>query len=161
MTSHVEPQIRQSSEKSMILLTMRTSRILAVLAVVCLSLPVKIDAGAPQLKAPVFELDPNWPQIPNNWVLGETTSISVDSHDHIWVLHVPQSIPEAQRANAAPPVLEFDQSGRLLTSWGGPGKSDVWPGREHGIFVDDKDFVWIGGRAGWPRGATPAGSDDT
>jgi DNA-binding beta-propeller fold protein YncE len=36
----------------------------------------------------------------------------------------------------------------------------VWPGREHGIFVDDKDFVWIGGRAGWPRETTPGVSDD-
>jgi hypothetical protein len=141
----------------MILLTMRTVRILAVLALACLSLA---PAGAQQVKAPSFELDPNWPQIPNNWVLGETTSISVDSHDHIWVLHVPQSIPEAQRANAAPPVLEFDQSGKLLASWGAPADGSPWVGREHGIFVDDKDFVWIGGRAGWPRATTPGVSDD-
>jgi hypothetical protein len=111
-------------------------------------------------KAPQFEVDSNWPQIPNNWVLGEVTSIAVDRNDHIWVLHVPQSIPEAQRANAAPPVLEFDASGKLLASWGGPGKSEVWPGREHGIFVDANDFIWIGGRAGWPRATTPGVSDD-
>jgi len=54
-------------------------------------------------KAPRFEVDPKWPSIPNNWVLGEVTSISVDRRDHIWVLHVPQSIPDAQCANAAPP----------------------------------------------------------
>jgi DNA-binding beta-propeller fold protein YncE len=110
-------------------------------------------------KAPQFAVDPNWPSIPNNWVLGEVTSISVDRHDHIWVLHVPQSIPEAQRANAAPPVLEFDAAGKLLSSWGGPS-TGVWPGREHGIFVDAKDFVWIGGRAGWPRQTTSGVSDD-
>ena len=91
-------------------------------------------------KAPQFEVDSNWPQIPNNWVLGEVTSIAVDRNDHIWVLHVPQSIPEAQR--------------------GGPGTSAVWPGREHGIFVDANDFIWIGGRAGWPRATTPGVSDD-
>src|SRR6476620_7438078 len=96
------------------------------------------------LKAPQFEVDPKWPSIPNNWVLGEVTSISVDRKDHIWVLHVPQSIPEAQRANAAPPVLEFDTAGKLLSSWGGPGHDTPWLGREHGIFVDDKDFVWLG-----------------
>jgi DNA-binding beta-propeller fold protein YncE len=76
------------------------------------------------------------------------------------VLHVPQSIPEAQRANAAPPVLEFDSTGKLLTSWGGPRDGSVWVGREHGIFVDANDFVWIGGRAGWPRATTPGVSDD-
>jgi hypothetical protein len=111
-------------------------------------------------KAPQFEVDPKWPTIPNNWVLGEVTSISVDKQDHIWVLHVPQSIPEAQRAMAAPPVLEFDQSGKLLTSWGAPKDGSPWPGREHGIFVDDNNFVWIGGRAGWPRATTPGVSDD-
>ena len=110
--------------------------------------------------APVFEVDPAWPVIPNNWVLGEVTSISVDRQDRIWVLHVPQSIPEAQRANAAPPVLEFDAAGKLLASWGAPADGSPWPGREHGIFVDDKDFVWIGGRAGWPRATTPGQSDD-
>jgi len=109
---------------------------------------------------PVFEVDPAWPVIPNNWVLGEVTSISVDRRDHIWVLHVPQSIPEAQRANAAPPVLEFDGNGKLLSSWGAPSDGSPWPGREHGIFVDDRDFVWIGGRAGWPRATTPGQSDD-
>ena len=117
-----------------------------------------LAVGAPQ--APVFEVDPSWPTIPNNWVLGEVTSISVDRKDHVWVLHVPQSIPEAQRANAAPPVLEFDAAGKLLASWGGPREGAVWPGREHGIFVDDNDFVWIGGRAGWPRATTPGVSDD-
>jgi hypothetical protein len=108
----------------------------------------------------MFQVDAAWPTIPNNWVLGEVTSISVDRKDHIWVLHVPQSIPEAQRANAAPPVLEFDAAGKLLASWGGPGDGYEWPGREHGIFVDANDFVWIGGRAGWPRATTPGNSDD-
>ena len=120
-----------------------------------------IGAQSP-FKAPQFSVDPNWPQIPNNWVLGEVTSISVDRNDRIWVLHVPQSIPEAQRANAAPPVLEFDAAGKLLSSWGGPGVGGgtEWLGREHGIFVDANDFIWIGGRAGWPRQTTPGVSDD-
>ena len=130
----------------------------AVIVAAIVMTGASLVAQAP--KAPVFEVDPAWPQIPNNWVLGETTSISVDSHDHIWVLHVPQSIPEAQRANAAPPVLEFDQAGKLLSSWGGPDKGTPWLGREHGIFVDDKGFVWLGGRAGWPRATTPGVSDD-
>ena len=92
-----------------------------------------------------------WPSIPNDWVLGEVSSISVDSRDHIWVLHRPRSIPEAQRAKAAPPVLEFDTSGKLLSSWGGPGEGYDWPEREHGIFVDAKNFMWISGNGGWPK----------
>jgi hypothetical protein len=116
--------------------------------------------GQSSLRAPEFKVDPTWPTIPNDWVLGEVTSISVDRNDNVWVLHVPQSIPEAQRANAAPPVLEFDAAGKLLRSWGGPANGAPWLGREHGIFVDADDFVWIGGRAGWPRQTTPGVSDD-
>jgi hypothetical protein len=112
------------------------------------------------LQAPEFRVDPSWPVVPNGWVLGEVTSVAVDRNDDIWVLHVPQSIPEAQRANAAPPVLQFDASGTLLTSWGGPDSGTEWLGREHGIFVDADDFVWLGGRAGWPRANPPGNSDD-
>jgi DNA-binding beta-propeller fold protein YncE len=108
---------------------------------------------------PSFTPDTAWPVIPNNWVLGEVTSIAVDSRDHIWVLHRPRSIPEAQRANAAPAVLEFDTAGKLLSSWGGPADGYDWPEREHGIFVDARGFVWISGNGGWPK-PTGAGSGD-
>ena len=46
---------------------------------------------------------------------------------------------------AAPPVLVFDQSGNLIRHWGGPGQGYQWPASEHGIFVDDNDFVWLAG----------------
>ena len=46
---------------------------------------------------------------------------------------------------AAPPVLLFDGSGNLLRSWGGPGQGYQWPENEHGIFIDDNDFVWLAG----------------
>jgi hypothetical protein len=140
---------------------MMVRRFVLTLFALCAVLVAPGDAQqASSLKVPMFQVDAAWPSLPNNWVLGEVTSISVDRKDHIWVLHVPQSIPEAQRANAAPPVLQFDASGKLLSSWGGPGDGYEWPGREHGIFVDDRDFVWIGGRAGWPRATTPGNSDD-
>jgi DNA-binding beta-propeller fold protein YncE len=111
------------------------------------------------LKPPMFEVDASWPVVPNNWVLGEVSSIAVDGRDHIWVLHRPRSIPADKRANAAPPVLEFDTSGKLLGSWGGDGDGFDWPEREHGITVDAKGFVWISGNGGWPK-PTAAGSGD-
>jgi hypothetical protein len=57
----------------------------------------------------------------------------------------------------APSVLEFDKEGNLLQAWGGPSdpgfletkcrKEDgcFWPGREHGIYVDQNDFVYLAG----------------
>ncbi len=143
-----------------------TSRILSLTAAALVPvamyawLSTDIDAQQGATRVPQFTVDPSWPTLPNNWVLGEATSISVDKQDHIWVLHVPQSIPAAQRENAAPPVLEFDQSGKLLRSWGNPNDGSPWPGREHGIFVDDDNFVWIGGRAGWPKPTAAGVSDD-
>ena len=111
------------------------------------------------LRPPAFQLDPKWPAIPNDWVLGEVTSIAVGPDDHVWVLHRPRSIPAEKRANAAPPVLEFDTAGKLLGSWGGDAAGYDWPEREHGIFVDAKGFVWISGNGGWPKPA-PGGSTD-
>jgi DNA-binding beta-propeller fold protein YncE len=111
------------------------------------------------LRPPTFELDPKWPTIPNNWVLGEVSSIAVDSRDHIWVLHRPRSIPAEKRANGAPPVLEFDSTGKLLSSWGGDAPGYDWPEREHGITADAKGFIWISGNGGWPKVA-PGGSTD-
>ena len=56
-----------------------------------------------------------------------------------------QDPPEAKCCAAAPPVLLFDQSGNLLRTWGGPGTGYQWPQSEHGIFIDDNDFVWFAG----------------
>jgi DNA-binding beta-propeller fold protein YncE len=122
---------------------------------------VGLLAQSPQeIKAPTFQADPSWPAIPNNWVFGEVSSIAVDSHDHIWILQRPATIPEAQRASAAPPVLEFEANGKFVKSWGGPGKGYDWPEREHGIYVDPKDNVWIGGNNGYGTPLPPGDSDD-
>src|SRR5436309_2789413 len=53
--------------------------------------------------------------------------------------------PRADCCIPAPPVLELDQDGKLLASWGGPGQGYEWPSTEHGIFVDAKDNVWLAG----------------
>ena len=50
-----------------------------------------------------------------------------------------------QKGQAAPPVLEFDAEGNFIQGWGGPGAGYDWPETEHGIYVDPKGFVWIGG----------------
>jgi DNA-binding beta-propeller fold protein YncE len=56
-----------------------------------------------------------------------------------------QNPPVAKCCVAAPPVLVFDQSGNVIRSWGGPGQGYDWPKSEHGIFIDDNDFVWLAG----------------
>ena len=99
---------------------------------------------------PRFEVDPSWPMLPNDWVLGSVASVDVDSRDHVWVYHRPRSVDEAEQANSAPAVLEFDAEGDFVQAWGGPGDGYDWPSNEHGIEVDDQGHVWLGGNGGDP-----------
>ena len=46
-------------------------------------------AGPP---APTFRAEPSWPAIPNNWILGEVSSIAVGPQDHVWILHRPKTV---------------------------------------------------------------------
>jgi len=99
---------------------------------------------------PRFEVDPSWPMLPNDWVLGSVASVDVDSSDHVWIYHRPRSVDEDQQANAAPAVIELDPEGNFIQAWGGPGDGYDWPANEHGVEVDDQGYVWIGGNGGGP-----------
>ncbi|HWN84459.1 MAG TPA: hypothetical protein VNN99_04895 [Vicinamibacterales bacterium] len=104
-------------------------------------------AQAQARRMPAFEVDPAWPKLPNNWLMGHVASVGVDSRDHVFLLHRPNTLPEDKRKSAAPPVLEFDEKGQYVNAWGGPGNGYDWPDSEHGIAVDYKNNVWIGGSA--------------
>ncbi|MEZ5288965.1 MAG: hypothetical protein R2712_30020 [Vicinamibacterales bacterium] len=64
----------------------------------------------------------HWPHVPTQWVLGLVSGIGIDSRDHIWILHRPRTVPDADRPRAAPPVLEFDVDGNFIQAWGGAGE---------------------------------------
>ena len=128
---------------------------LLVAEIGCQPTPAPAPAPAPvptqDRVVPQFEVDPSWPTLPNDWVLGSVSSVTVDSRDHVWVLHRPRSVPDDQQANAAPPVLEFDNAGTFIRAWGGPGEGYEWPANEHGIHVDYQGHVWVGGNSGEPE----------
>jgi len=111
------------------------------------------------IQAPRFEVDPLWPKpLPNHWILGSTIGVWVDSDDHVWIIHRSSATlgnnektletKQGECCAGAPPVLEFDQDGNLLRHWGGPGAGYEWPDSNHGIFIDYKGNVWIGGNGG-------------
>ncbi len=113
-----------------------------------------VSDGLPNSEVPQFRVDPFWArELPNNWILGQVSGIAVDDQDHVWVLHRPRTLDARQRGEegmccvAAPPVIEFDPEGNVVSFWGGPGDGYQWPTSEHGIHVDSEDFVWIGGNA--------------
>ncbi|MDH4072913.1 MAG: hypothetical protein OEV41_07395 [Gammaproteobacteria bacterium] len=115
-------------------------------------------AEAQSKQAPMFEVDPFWPKpLPNQWILGSTIGIGVDSRDHIYIIHRRDTFNERTEIGAAtdpvkadccipaPNVLEFDAAGNLVNHWGGPGEGYTWPESNHGITIDSKDNIWIGG----------------
>jgi DNA-binding beta-propeller fold protein YncE len=131
-----------------------------------------VEAASAQ--APRFEVDPLWPKpLPNHWLQGQTIGVSVDAQDHIWIIHRAGSLeagelhattkPQiAQCCAPAPPILQFDQEGNLISSWGGPGQGYDWPDSNHGITIDYKGNVWIGGNGlGKPPGARGTGQQPT
>src|SRR6185436_11135359 len=114
------------------------------------------QAASGAAMAPKFEVDPMWPQpLPNGFTLGQTIGVAVDANDHVWIVHRPDVLDELESAadtgtglccKHADPIMEFDQAGKLLRHWGGKdGPGYQWPASNHGIWVDHKGFVWIGG----------------
>ena len=101
--------------------------------------------ATPVQRVPIFHADPAWPNVPAKWKLGDVSSIAIDGQDRVWVLHRPRTLPAGQAELAAPPVIVFDAAGNFVMAWGGPGAGYEWPQREHGIHIDYKGLVWIGG----------------
>lgn len=111
-----------------------------------------------QGRAPNYHVQALWPKpFPDqSWVLGSVTGVAVDGQNHIWVVHRgADSLENNEKGmmltppsssiccKAAPFVLEFDQAGTLLTSWGGPGQGYQWPQSPGGLAIDSKGNVWI------------------
>jgi hypothetical protein len=133
---------------------------------------------AQTVQAPTFEVDPLWPKpLPNHWLLGNAIGVGVDARDHVFIVHRQDTIdpgsedggagnaPVSECCVAAPPVLEFDPQGNLVNAWGGPGAGYDWPVSNHGITIDNKDNVWIGGNGNCPAGnadpGCPSGTGDS
>ena len=88
-----------------------------------------------------FHIDPWWPvTLPNDWALGPVFGVCVNSKDHVYVIQRTEEGPgEAgpwQGNKYGPPVLEFDQAGNLVKSW---GEQNVYGN----CAVDRQDNVWI------------------
>jgi DNA-binding beta-propeller fold protein YncE len=132
------------------------------------------SASAADEKIPEYSLDSSWPKLPlpNNWALGLINGIHVDAKNHLWMFHSPELVPNYARGAAAnpptnkccvpaPAIIEFDEAGNVLRAWGGPeqAKDYDWPTAGHGLYVDYKGNVWIGGSQTRvdPEGGQPDG----
>ena len=120
---------------------------LGATALAATTVQAQTPAQAQTRSLPTFTVDPSWPKVPPQWKLGDVSSMASDAQGNIWVLHRPRTLKGDDFAKAAPPVMVFDQAGNYVKSWGGDGPGYDWPQREHGIYIDSKGFVWLGGNS--------------
>jgi len=86
-----------------------------------------------------YELQEGWARLPAGVDrFGMTLGLELDDREHLWVFQRCFSTdcvdgPEERQ----PAVLEYDPSGRLVSSWG--AGMFVWP---HGFFLDAEGNLW-------------------
>lgn len=145
------------SKRSFVYGAVMATSVLGLLAGIAL---VQTSATAQQdmVDVPLFEVDPMWPKpIPEERLLGMTIGAAIDAQDNLWIVHRSSATlhnnekgaelnpPTSACCRGAAPVLAFNPDGDLIHSWGGPGQGYDWPESMHGVFVDHKGFVWLGG----------------
>jgi DNA-binding beta-propeller fold protein YncE len=88
---------------------------------------------------PTYQLAEGWAQLPQGVErFGMTLGVDLDERRHLWVFQRCFSTdcvdgPE----ESLPAVLEYDPSGRLVSTWG--EGMFVWP---HGFFLDPDGSIW-------------------
>ncbi|MFN7981908.1 MAG: hypothetical protein U0Q11_08635 [Vicinamibacterales bacterium] len=144
---------------------------LAVAGAVALMTPNTTLFAQGRGTAPAYRVDPLWPMpLPNHWVWGSITGIAVDAQDHLWVVHRGGDSLEANEkgmmltpptssvcCTAAPFVVELDATGKVVSSFGGPGQGYNWPQSPGSLAVDGKGNVWITAAGLVPAPPAPGG----
>lgn len=120
---------------------------------------VQVAAAQSGVMAPVFEVDPFWPQpLSFPYVLGSVNGLAIDSRDHVFIVHggLATLIGRTEAGSATDPitgdccsptqpVMEYDPQGNLVREWGGEGQGYTWPQSVNGIALDPQGNLWIGG----------------
>ena len=111
---------------------MRYARRLIVLA----GILVAVVNAQPNSQPNPYRTVANWGQLPEGRTWGSTSAVDVDRAGNLWVAERCGANTCAGKTDA--PILKFDPSGKLLTSFG--AGMFVFP---HGISVDPDGNVWI------------------
>jgi sugar lactone lactonase YvrE len=119
----------------------------ATLAVLgCVGLPVSAQSKQPV--NPPFRIIANWPQVPASLKLGAVPGIRIGPDGNIYAFH--RCGADSCVGKDDPTILKFDQSGKLLKSWGGGMFS--FP---HGMDIDREGNIWVTDATGLPTVARP------
>ena len=106
--------------------------------------PTSAQANPLNPKTLKYEVDTSWPKpLPNLWVTGGIGGVCVNAKDHIFVLNRRDLTDnELDAGRQAPPVLEFDEAGTLVNSWGDPL---TLPDSLHSCTFDKDGNIWLTG----------------
>jgi len=154
---------------------MRSLALLVAAVGVIAFTPTALSQSPGGARAPRYQVQALWPRpfADQSWVLGSITGVTVDAQNHVWVVHRgADSLENNEKGmmlnppsssiccKAAPFVLELDQAGTVLTSWGGPGQGYQWPQSPGSLAVDSKGNVWITAAGLEPAPARGRGPND-
>jgi DNA-binding beta-propeller fold protein YncE len=154
---------------------MRSLALLVAAVGVIAFTPTALSQSPGGARAPRYQVQALWPRpfADQSWVLGSITGVTVDAQNHVWVVHRgADSLENNEKGmmlnppsssiccKAAPFVLELDQAGTVLTSWGGPGQGYQWPQSPGSLAVDPKGNVWITAAGLEPAPARGRGPND-
>ena len=97
-----------------------------------------------QVAIPKFEVDPWFPKpLPEGWVTGQLSTVSVDAHDHIIVTNRQDLSDEVRETSpSAPAVVMFDLAGNVVEAW---GTAETVPGTIHSCAADNDNNIWLTG----------------
>jgi hypothetical protein len=73
-----------------------------------------------------YTLVPDWAQLPDGWVLGQT-SVATDSSDRVYLFN-----------RGEHPVIVLNRDGQFCGAWG-----EGFFGSAHGLFIDDDDALYL------------------
>jgi peptidylamidoglycolate lyase len=99
--------------------------------------------ASPAPRGEAYHLAPNWPQLPDGFILGQVTGIDIDSNGDVFVFHRAERIWEGEEIEleyiASPTILVLDsETGGAIAQWG--AGMFVMP---HGLTIDDEDNLWL------------------
>ena len=75
-------------------------------------------------------------KLPAGRIMGSSSAVEVDSKGHIWIAE--RCGANTCAGSTVDPILEFDQSGKLLRSFG--AGMFIFP---HGFAIDKQDNIWV------------------
>jgi sugar lactone lactonase YvrE len=94
------------------------------------------SSGATNSQPNPYRTVGDWAKMPEGRTWGSTSAVDIDPHGNIWVAE--RCGQNSCAGRSEPPILKFDPSGKLLTSFG--ANTLLFP---HGIFADKDGNVWV------------------